>query len=106
MARQAEAAVVRILGHLAEHITRVEVHLTDENGKKGGSHEKRCMMEARLEGHQPIAVTHEAETIDQSIDGAAGKLKSLLEHTLGRLRDHLGRRNLNINVTVYPLLMQ
>jgi ribosome-associated translation inhibitor RaiA len=44
-------------------------------------------MEARLEGHQPIAVTHEAETIDQAIDGAADKLKRLLDHTLGRLRD-------------------
>jgi ribosome-associated translation inhibitor RaiA len=88
MARQAEAAVERTLGHLAEHITRVEVHLSDENGKKGGSHDKRCMMEARLEGHQPIAVTHEAETIDQAIDGAAGKLKSSLDHTLGRLSEH------------------
>ena len=68
MARQVAAAVERILGHLAEHITRVEVHLSDENGKKGGSHDKRCMMEARLEGHQPIAVTHEAETIAQAIE--------------------------------------
>jgi hypothetical protein len=36
----------------------VEVHLSDENGKKGGSHDKRCMMEARLEGHQRGALTH------------------------------------------------
>jgi ribosome-associated translation inhibitor RaiA len=85
--RQAEAAVESTLGHLAEHITRVEVHLSDENGKKAGGHDKRCMMEARLEGHQPIAVTHEAETIGQAIDGAAEKLKSLLDHTLGRLSD-------------------
>ena len=88
MARHAEAAVERTLGHLGEHITRVEVHLSDENGKKGGSHDKRCMMEARLEGRQPIAVTHEAQTIDQAIDGAADKLKSSLDHTLGRLSDH------------------
>ena len=88
MARRAEAAVERTLGHLAQHVTRVEVHLSDENGKKGGSHDKRCMMEARLERHQPIAVTHEAETIHQAIDGAAGKLKSSLDHTLGRLSDH------------------
>ena len=87
MAKQAEATVGSILGHLAEHITRVEVHLSDENGKKAGSHDKRCMMEARLEGHQPIAVTHEAETIDDAIDGAAGKLKSSLDHTLGSLND-------------------
>ena len=88
MARRAEAAVESTLCHLAVHITRVEVHLSDENANKGGSHDKRCMMEARLEGHQPIAVTHEAETIDQAIEGAAGKLKSSLEHTLDRLGEH------------------
>lgn len=87
LARQAEAAVASALGHLAKHITRVEVHLSDENGTKAGSHDKRCLMEARLEGHQPIAVTHEAKTIDEAMDGAADKLKSSLDHTLGRLSD-------------------
>lgn len=85
LAEQAEATVESTLGHLAEHITRVEVHLSDENSDKGGGHDKRCMMEARLEGHQPIAVTDEAETIDQAIDGAVEKLKRLLDHTLARL---------------------
>ncbi len=88
LAEQAEATVESTLGHLAEHITRVEVHLSDENSDKGGAHDKRCMMEARLEGHQPIAVTDEAETISQAIDGAAEKLKRSLDHTLGRLSDH------------------
>jgi len=45
---QAEATVQSTLGHLAEHITRVEVHLSDENSDKGGSRDKRCLMEARL----------------------------------------------------------
>ena len=88
MIEQAEAIVESTLGHLTEHITRIEVHLSDENGKKTGGHDKRCMMEARLEGHQPIAVTHEEETIGQAIGGAAEKLKSSLDHTLGRLSDH------------------
>ncbi len=87
LADQAEATVESTLGHLAEHLTRVEVHLSDENSDKGGAHDKRCMMEARLEGHQPIAVTDEAETLDQAIDGAAEKLKHSLDHTLGRLSD-------------------
>ena len=87
MAEQTKATVENSLGHLADHITRVEVHLSDENGKKSGSHDKRCMMEARLEGHQPIAVTHEAETTDQAIAGAVEKLKQSLDHTLERLRD-------------------
>jgi len=88
VARGAEAEVESALGQLAKHITRVEVHLSDENGNKGGEHDKRCVMEARFEGHQPIAVTHEAQTIDQAIEGAAGKLRSALDHTLGRLHDH------------------
>lgn len=87
LVEQAEATVTNALGHWAEHITRVEVHLSDENGNKTGGHDKRCMMEARLEGHQPIAVTHQAETMDQAVGGAAEKLKSSLDHTLGRLRD-------------------
>ena len=88
VARGAEAEVENALGQLAKHITRVEVHLSDENGEKGGEHDKRCMMEARLEGHPPIAVTHEAQTIGQAIEGAAGKLKSSLDHILGRLHGH------------------
>lgn len=50
--QQTEAIVQSILGHLAEHITRVEIHLSDENSAKGGNNDKRCLMEARLEGQQ------------------------------------------------------
>jgi ribosome-associated translation inhibitor RaiA len=85
LAQQAEANVTSALGHLAEHITRVEVHLSDENGNKTGVRDKRCMMEARLEGHQPIAVTDESESLNDAIAGAADKLKRSLDHTLSRL---------------------
>ena len=88
MALHTETVVEHTLGHLSEHISRVEVHLSDENGGKGGSHDKRCMMEARLDGHQPVAVTDEAETIHQAIEGSATKLKHALDHILGRLHDH------------------
>ena len=87
LAEQAEGTVESTLGHLAEHVTRIEVHLSDENSDKGGAHDKRCMMEVRLEGPQPIAVSDEAESIDLAIDGAAEKLKNSLENTLGRLCD-------------------
>jgi ribosome-associated translation inhibitor RaiA len=87
LVEQAEATVTSALGHLAEQITRVEVHLSDENGEKTGVRDKRCMMEARLEGHQPIAVTDEADSLDEAIAGAADKLKRSLDHTLGRVHD-------------------
>jgi len=88
LATQVSSEVESALKHVSDHITRVEVHLSDENSdKKGGNDDMRCMMEARLEGRQPIAVTHHAATVDQAVDGAAGKLTRVIESTLGRLRD-------------------
>ncbi|MEZ5818384.1 MAG: HPF/RaiA family ribosome-associated protein [Hyphomicrobiaceae bacterium] len=82
-----ERVVGSVLGPFKAQITRVEVHLTDENGGKGGANDKRCVMEARLEGRKPQAATHNAETVEQAIKGAADKLKRVLDSTLGRLRD-------------------
>ena len=73
-------------------ITRIEVHLSDENGhKQDGSADIRCLMEARLQGRQPVAVTHQAVTLDQAADGATEKLSRLISSTLGRLRDQRTR---------------
>ncbi len=72
------------LSRFSDRITRVEVHLSDENGDKGGR-DKRCMMEARLEGRRPAAVTHHAATVPDAVTGAAGQLTRLIESTLGRL---------------------
>ncbi len=80
----AMSEVESALEHLASHITRVEVHLSDENSHKGGSSDKRCVMEARLEGHQPLAVTADGESIDMAIAEAAEKLKRAIDHTIGR----------------------
>ncbi len=82
---QVSGVVESALSQFSDHITRVEVHLSDENSdKKGGSGDMRCMMEARLEGRQPIVVTDQAETLDQAIDGAADKLTSLIESIIGK----------------------
>ena len=86
LSAQVEAVVVGALGRLADRVTRVEVHLSDENSTKGGADDKRCMMEARLEGRPPTAVTHHAATIEQAMDGAAAKLARAIESTLARLR--------------------
>jgi ribosome-associated translation inhibitor RaiA len=89
-AASARATVENALKRFSAHLTRVDVHLGDENGGKRGGNDKRCMMEARLEGHQPVAVTHHAATVVQAIDGAAEKMIHRLERTLGRLRSHRG----------------
>lgn len=69
-----------------EDLTRIEVHLRDENGDKPGPHDKRCQMEARPKGHQPISVSHKAESLNEAIEGAATKLNHALEHHFGKQR--------------------
>lgn len=79
------------LSRFSDRITRVEVHLSDQNSDKSGQYDKRCMMEARLEGRQPTAVTHEAASLDDAVQGAVDKLKTSIQSTLERLKDT--RRN-------------
>ena len=81
------------LERFSDRLTRVEIHLSDQNAGKSGQDDKRCMMEARLEGRQPITVTHQAASLDQAVDGAADKLTRLIEGTLGRLHDHPGSQD-------------
>ena len=84
LAAWATSEVKTTLGRHSGHITRVEVHLSDENGHKSGTNDKRCVMEARVEGRQPLVVTHHAETLYPAITGAADKLTRLIDSTLGR----------------------
>ena len=84
LAAHVRGIVEGTLRRFSEHITRVEVHLSDENTHKSGQHNKCCVIEARLGGRQPIAVTHHAETLHQAIDGASDKVTRLIESTLGR----------------------
>lgn len=91
LALRVEAEVSDTLRHFSDQITRVEVHLSDENSEKSGTNDKRCLMEARLAGRQPVAVTSTAGSLDEAFSGAAEKLKRSLESTLGRLKDHKGR---------------
>lgn len=76
------------LSRFSEHITRLEVHLSDENGSKEGLNDKRCLLEARLEGSQPIAVTGFCYTYELAVSSAIDKLKASLDKILGRIRSH------------------
>ena len=87
LASHVKGVVDGALSRFSDRITRVEVHLSDQNSDKSGQDDKRCMMEARLEGRQPTAVTHQAASLDDAVDGAADKLKRSLESTLERLKD-------------------
>lgn len=83
--------VASALANVSKHVTRVEIHLSDENGEKGGQGDKRCAIEARLEGRQPIAVTEHASSLDLALHGACHKLARMIGDIVDAQRDH--RRN-------------
>jgi hypothetical protein len=88
------AAVERGLSRFAGRLTRVEVHLSNLNGPKGGV-EARCALEARPANRQPEVVTSDALTPDEAIKGAVVKMGRLLESTFGRLDDAKGGPSMN-----------
>tara|TARA_R110001599_G_scaffold135664_1_gene314009 strand:+ start:1973 stop:2287 length:315 start_codon:yes stop_codon:yes gene_type:complete len=80
--------IAKELDRFQSHITRIEVHISDENGKKEGLKDIRCLLEARIEGRQPIAVSDESDTIEKAVSGAIHKLKASLDTIIGRLQNH------------------
>jgi ribosome-associated translation inhibitor RaiA len=69
------------------HITRVEVFFRDENSSKGGVDDKKCSIEARLEGMKPIAASHNASTLREAFSGASKKVERLVHDYLDKLKD-------------------
>ncbi len=92
--RWATAEITQVLARFALEVTRVEVHLSDENADKSGAGDKRCLMEARLANKPPVAVKHHAPTMDAAFRGAAEKLKNLLDSAVGRTANHRDRETI------------
>ena len=76
-------------------ITRIEIHLSDQNGTKDGSNDTLCLLEARLEGRKPIAVSCKADSEASAVYGASDKLKAMLTTIFGRVHD---QEKLNSNL--------
>jgi ribosome-associated translation inhibitor RaiA len=87
LAEWVSESVTDKLDRFEEDLTRVVVHLNDENGIKAGANDKRCQIEARPKGQQPISVTHKAETLEFAVEGAIEKLAHALNHQFGKLRN-------------------
>lgn len=86
LTQQIKTVVGNSLERFGGQITRVEVHLSDENSdKKSGAEDKRCLLEARLAGIQPLAVSHQAATLELAVDGAVDKLMRSIDTTLRKL---------------------
>lgn len=92
--RWVETELADRLSRFRDHVTRVEVHFADDNADKSGNQDKRCMLEARVAGHEPVAVNHRAPKVADALTGAIDKLRRSLDSTIGRLRDSAGRASI------------
>ena len=80
--------VVTALSRFEDKITRLEVHLGDENSDKSGVNDKRCLIEARPNNMQPVAVTNHADTTEKAFQGALDKIKKVLDTAFEKQKAH------------------
>ena len=81
------------LARFREHVTRVEVFLSDVDGGKGPA-DKRCVIEARPAGRQPVAATAEAAKVADAVAAALDKLVRSLGDDITRAKDRQGRESI------------
>jgi ribosome-associated translation inhibitor RaiA len=79
------------LSRFRDHITRLEVFLTDLDGSKSGVKDKRCRVEARVASRQPVSVTADGDKMASAFIDAVDKLIRALDTDLGRVKDRNGR---------------
>lgn len=88
MEEHIRTALDSAMRHVADRVTRIEVHLRDDASKKAGERDKRCTIEVRIAGMQPLAVEHQSDDLYDAIRQAAGKAQRAVEHKLDRRDTH------------------
>jgi len=84
VATRIEASVREKIARFEDRLTRLEIHVRDENGTKGGADDKACTIEARPSGGKPIGVTAHASQVDDAARKAASTLAQRLERHFGK----------------------
>lgn len=79
------------LARFRDHLTRLEVFLSDVDAGKSGAEDKRCRIEARVASRQPVTVTADADKMAVAFTNAVEKLMRALDADLGRAKDRNGR---------------
>jgi hypothetical protein len=86
--RSVDRLITAHLERFFAYLTRIEVHLSDANGTKGGSRDKQCAIEARFRNGPPVGVSHDDQTVEKAIVGACTKMRSRLDSTIEQKRGH------------------
>ncbi len=79
--------VTEKLQRFDSQLTRVEVHLSDENGGKSGANDKKCSIEARLDNLDPIFASAESDELGKAIHEGVNKIKRAIENQLDRVKN-------------------
>jgi putative sigma-54 modulation protein len=82
---RAERRLQFALGRFGERVGRVDVHLYDVNGPRGGI-DKCCRLVARLPGQEAVVVEETDSNINALIDRAAQRLGEAVRRRLDRTR--------------------
>jgi ribosomal subunit interface protein len=75
------------LKHYAEHLTRIEIHLSDQNAHKAGADDIQCKIEARVQGKQPVLVMAASSEKEKAIEDALDKMKARLAKIIGKMKN-------------------
>lgn len=84
LTRYVEGEVDRVLGRFSARLTRVEIHLSDIDNRKTGKADKRCLIETRPMGAQPMTASAQATKMPSAIGEALGKMQRALATFFGR----------------------
>ncbi len=84
-----ESTVQGRLNRFESRLTRVVVHLRDENAKRPGLRDVRCMVEARPAGMDSVNASDHASNAQAAVASTTHKLERQLEDIFGKL----GRSN-------------
>ncbi len=80
--------IANSLSRFEDKVTGLYVFLGDENSDKDTTGDKRCSMEARIAGLNPVAVVNHGDTIEAAVKGATDKMKKVLTTTFDKMRTH------------------
>ena len=85
-----EALVEARLARIADRLTRVEVHLSDDDGPRTGGDDKKCLIELRPNGMRAITATDQAATVERAVTAATDKALKAFDRQIGKATTRKG----------------
>lgn len=85
-----EAMVAQRLERFASHLTRVEVHVRDQDGPRSGAGTILASVELRPAGRDPVVATDTASGVEAAVAGALNKAVTAHERLIGKATTRKG----------------